>query len=132
MTLDHAGPAGGELARALDIARRVREAGGRALVVGGWVRDRWLGRPSKDIDLEVYGIEAGALRALLERVGRVDAVGESFTVFKVAGLDVALPRRESKVGRGHRGFEVVGDPTSRRRRRRAGATSRSTPSRGTR
>ena len=37
-------------------------------------------------------------------------MGESFTVFKLDTLDVSLPRRESKVGRGHRGFVVVGDP----------------------
>jgi len=95
---------------ALAIAQAVRAAGGRALVAGGWVRDRFLGLPSADVDLEVYGVEAGRLRGLLEAVGRVDAVGESFTVYKVAGVDVALPRRESKVGRGHRGFEVTGDP----------------------
>ena len=95
---------------ALAIARAVREAGGRALVAGGWVRDRLLGRPSADVDVEVYGVPAGRLRSLLETVGRVDAVGESFTVYKVAGVDVALPRRESKVGRGHRGFDVAGDP----------------------
>jgi tRNA nucleotidyltransferase (CCA-adding enzyme) len=88
----------------------VRDAGGRALIAGGWVRDHLLGLPSNDVDLEVYGVPAASLRALLERVGRVDAVGESFTVYKVAGVDVALPRRESKVGRGHRGFEVHGDP----------------------
>ena len=92
------------------IAQAVRDAGGRALIAGGWVRDHLLGLPSNDVDLEVYGVPAASLRALLERVGRVDAVGESFTVYKVAGVDVALPRRESKVGRGHRGFEVHGDP----------------------
>ena len=95
---------------ALAIARTVRNAGGRALVAGGWVRDRFLGLASTDVDIEVYGVGAGSLRGLLEPVGRVDAVGESFTVYKVAGVDVALPRRESKVGRGHRGFEVAGDP----------------------
>jgi tRNA nucleotidyltransferase (CCA-adding enzyme) len=95
---------------ALAIARAVRDAGGRALVAGGWVRDRLLGRCSADVDLEVYGVPAGTLRGLLEAAGRVDAVGESFTVYKVAGVDVALPRRESKVGSGHRGFDVTGDP----------------------
>jgi tRNA nucleotidyltransferase (CCA-adding enzyme) len=95
----------------VQIARAVGDAGGRALVVGGWVRDRILGRPSKDVDIEVYGVAAPALRALLERFGRVDTVGEQFTVFKVGGIDVALPRRESKTGRGHRGFDVQGDPS---------------------
>ena len=92
------------------IASAARDAGGRALVVGGWPRDRLMGRDAKDIDLEVYGIAADRLRQLLERFGRVESVGESFQVYKVGGLDVSLPRRESKSGRGHRGFDVAGDP----------------------
>lgn len=99
-----------DLAVATAIAESVRAAGGRALVVGGWVRDRLLGLDSKDVDLEVYGVPATDLRALLTRFGAVQTVGESFTVYKVGGIDVALPRRESKSGRGHRGFEVQGDP----------------------
>jgi tRNA nucleotidyltransferase (CCA-adding enzyme) len=100
-----------ELQQAVAIARAVRDAGGRALIVGGWVRDHLLGRPSKDVDLEVYSLATSDLRELLERFGSVNAVGESFTVFKVGTLDVSMPRRESKVGRGHRGFEVVGNPS---------------------
>jgi len=92
------------------IAAAVRGAGGRALIVGGWVRDRLMGRDSKDVDIEVYGLPAPTLRALLEKSGRVETVGESFQVYKVAGLDVSLPRRESKTGRGHRGFDIDGDP----------------------
>jgi tRNA nucleotidyltransferase (CCA-adding enzyme) len=95
----------------LHIARAVRERGGRALIVGGWVRDRLLGRTSKDVDLEVFGVPAGALRELLLRLGPVNIVGESFTVFKIGDIDVALPRRDSKIGRGHRGFTVEGDPS---------------------
>ena len=97
-----------------EVARRIvqtaADAGGRALVVGGWVRDRLMGRPSKDVDIEVYGLPADRLRNILATFGAVNAVGESFTVYKVAGIDVSLPRRESKMGRGHKGFEVHGDP----------------------
>lgn len=92
------------------IAHAVRAAGGRALIVGGWVRDRLMGHPSKDIDLEVFGVDARRLKEILQAFGSVNAVGESFTVYKVAGLDVSLPRRESKTGRGHRGFTVSGEP----------------------
>lgn len=96
------------------VARRIAEIvgarGGRALLVGGWVRDRLAGQPSKDVDIEVFGIPAGDLRALLREVGPVNVVGESFTVYKVGDVDVALPRRDSKIGRGHRGFAVEGDP----------------------
>jgi tRNA nucleotidyltransferase (CCA-adding enzyme) len=95
---------------ALAIARAIHDAGGRALIVGGWVRDRLLGRESKDVDIEVYRLEPALLRALLSRFGSVNTIGESFTVYKVAGIDVSLPRRESKTGRGHKAFEVTGDP----------------------
>ena len=99
---------------ALGIARSAREAGGRALIVGGYVRDHLRGAKSvmpPELDLEVYGLPAERLRALLERFGRVDAVGASFTVYKLGQLDVALPRTESKTGRGHKGFRVTGDPS---------------------
>jgi tRNA nucleotidyltransferase (CCA-adding enzyme) len=60
------------------IAAAVRERGGRALLVGGCVRDQILGRAPKDLDMEVFGLEGTALRALLDGFGRVDVVGESF------------------------------------------------------
>src|SRR5215210_2899330 len=99
------------LARARAIATAVREAGGRALIVGGWVRDRLLGIESKDVDLEVFGVPSERLRAILEAIGRVEAVGESFQVYKLDDIDVSLPRRESKSGRGHKAFHVIGDPS---------------------
>jgi tRNA nucleotidyltransferase (CCA-adding enzyme) len=99
--------------QAVSIAEAVRGAGGRALVVGGWVRDRVLygpGHHAENIDLEVFGLPGERLRTLLEGFGRVEAVGESFQVYKIGTLDVSLPRRDSKAGRGHRGFVVTGDP----------------------
>src|SRR5712692_2498743 len=95
------------------IATAVRDAGGRALVVGGWVRDRLMRLPEPEksnVDLEVFGIPGDRLRALLETFGRVEAVGESFQVYKLGDVDVSLPRRDSKAGHGHRGFAVTGDP----------------------
>jgi len=85
--------------------------------VGGVVRDALLGLPVKDFDLEVYGLPAQELERVLASAGRVDAVGQAFTVYKVSGLpgleaavDVSIPRRDSKVGPGHRGIAVRGDP----------------------
>lgn len=95
----------------------VRAAGGRAWLVGGAVRDAILGRTLTDYDIEVYGLEAERLRAVVSHLGRVDEVGQAFTVLKLTNLpgvsgavDVALPRRDSKVGPGHRGIAAVGDP----------------------
>jgi tRNA nucleotidyltransferase (CCA-adding enzyme) len=95
---------------AIRIAQLVREHGGRAFIVGGFVRDHLLGREAREADVEVFGVDADALRGLLERLGRVEAVGQQFAVYKLGHVDVALPRRESKSGRGHRGFVVTGDP----------------------
>jgi tRNA nucleotidyltransferase (CCA-adding enzyme) len=100
-----------------DLAASVRDAGGRALIVGGWVRDRLQGHSSKDIDVEIFGVPEDRLRPMLERLGRVESVGQSFAVYKLVlpdaagAIDVALPRRESKKGTGHRGFVVSGDPS---------------------
>ncbi len=105
------------------LARAVQPLGGRALLVGGFVRDALLGLAPKDADIEVYGLPAEQLRAVLKTLGRVDAVGESFRVLKLVWharnasgkrerfeLDVSLPRRDRKTGTGHKGFEVEGDP----------------------
>jgi tRNA nucleotidyltransferase (CCA-adding enzyme) len=108
---------------AADIARAVRERGGRALVVGGWVRDRLLEKADladlkvgttytpDELDMEVFGIPAPDLPAILEPFGKVEPIGRSFPVYKIANIDVGLPRRESKSAPGHKGFVVEGDPS---------------------
>ncbi len=81
------------------------------MLVGGCVRDELMNIAPKDWDLEIYGIEPMKLREILDSFGKVDAVGEAFTIYKIGqDLDVALPRRERKIGRGHKGFVVEGDP----------------------
>ena len=98
--------------KVLALAQAVHEAGGRALLVGGCVRDLLMGQEPKDWDVEVYGIEPNKLRALLDQIGAVNVVGEAFTVYKLGvDLDVSLPRRERKSGRGHRAFVIEGDPS---------------------
>ena len=80
------------------------------MLVGGCVRDDLMGIEPKDFDIEVYGIEPQKLRGILDTFGKVNAVGEAFTVYKLGNdLDVAIPRREKKVSRGHKGFVIEGD-----------------------
>ena len=96
----------------IDLSRAIGDAGGRALLVGGCVRDMLLNTAPKDWDLEVYQLAPPKLREILDQHGPVNVVGESFTVYKVGhGLDVSVPRRERKVARGHRGFVIDGDPS---------------------
>lgn len=96
------------------LGERVQQAGGRTFVVGGVVRDHLLQRPVKDWDLEVFGLPLTELEGVLRDLGRVNAVGRSFGVFKLMSgkreIDVSIPRRDSKVGPGHRGIAVEGDP----------------------
>lgn len=94
------------------IAEAVREAGGHAYLVGGAVRDLLRGQSATDADMEVFGLEPEALENLLRAHYRIEAVGVSFGIFKVKGLDldVGLPRREQKTGSGHKAFAIEGDP----------------------
>ena len=115
-------------AEVVKVCVAVREAGGRAVLVGGSVRDRLLGIESKDFDIEAYGIEPARLREVLETLGQVNTVGEHFAVYKLIfnrpqqpeddsnqqqrfEIDISIPRRESKSGVGHRGFVIEGDPS---------------------
>lgn len=96
-----------------DIALRAKELGGRAMLVGGCVRDGLLGIPSTDIDCEVYGLAPDALCALAARFGDVDDSGERYGIFALRGegIDLAVPRTERRTGPHHGDFEVLPDPT---------------------
>ncbi len=100
------------LIKAEEIALKVKENGGTAYFVGGFVRDRLLGIENKDIDIEIHGIGVSALRDILSSQGQTLEMGESFGIFSLKGtdIDIALPRKEKTVGRGHRDFEVSVDP----------------------
>jgi tRNA nucleotidyltransferase (CCA-adding enzyme) len=94
----------------------IAKAGGVAYEVGGCVRDQLLQQPNKDFDIEVFHLDAPTLTKILSRFGRVNEVGVSFGVIKLHvhpgdEIDFTLPRRESKTGRGHRGFQVEVDHT---------------------
>ena len=97
------------------LANAIHQQGGQPILVGGSVRDYLLGKIiPKDLDLEVYHLEANELERVLSQFGKVLRVGKSFGVLKLitdhAEYDVSLPRRESKTGKGHKGFLVNADP----------------------
>ncbi len=97
------------------IAGEVAKEGGRAYFVGGFVRDRLMGRElseSPDIDIEVHSLPPEKLFGILESLAPVKKTGLSFGIYTVGGydIDVAMPRRERATGRGHRDFETFVDP----------------------
>src|SRR5208283_1839908 len=87
-----------------------------AYLVGGCVRDALAGLPQgKDFDIEVFGLDYQELIAALARWGKTDLVGRSFGVLKLStgsrySYDFTLPRKDSKVAPGHKGFDVEFDP----------------------
>lgn len=94
------------------IAQKIYENGGTAYFVGGYVRDKLLGRENKDIDIEVHNISAENLETILSEFGEVMKFGASFGVYNIKGYDIdfALPRTERKTGEKHTDFEVTADP----------------------
>src|SRR3989344_8037411 len=90
-----------DLELAYNVATRIKDEGGLALVVGGYARDEALRRlgydiESKDLDLEIYGVEFTRLKELLDGIGphKPDVVGEAFGVLKLGRLDISIPRRD--------------------------------------
>lgn len=100
------------LQMAVTLAERVSAAGGRAYFVGGFVRDRLMGQDGKDIDIEIHGITPKTLEAVLDSLGERTIMGISFGVYglKHFELDIAMPRSETKTGRGHKDFTIDVDP----------------------
>jgi len=94
------------------IAERVHNHGGQTYFVGGYVRDKILGKENKDIDIEVHNIIPKVLKSILSELGEIKTQGASFGVYNIKGydIDIAQPRSEIATGRGHKDFEVSVDP----------------------
>lgn len=97
------------------IAKQLSEIGGRAYFVGGFVRDRLLygeNHVYDEIDIEVHSVTKEELINILRKNGEVIYIGNSFGIFSLKGykIDIALPRREKRVGELHTDFEVYIDP----------------------
>lgn len=101
-----------DLEMAREIAKSVHVHGGSCYFVGGYVRDKLLGKENKDIDIEVHGISPEQLKSILSSLGECKTKGASFGVFGLNhyDLDISMPRSEQSTGRGHKDFEVFVDP----------------------
>jgi len=83
----------------------------KAIIVGGFVRDYFLQKNSKDIDIELYNASSfEQIVEILKEFGETNIVGKSFGVVKLnlgnLELDFSLPRLDNKISSGHKGFSV--------------------------
>lgn len=84
-------------------------------VVGGCVRDTILNKQVKDIDILVEEDSLDLIKSILKNYGKIDIVGESFSILKFKPYhgyegeiyDISIPRTDRKIGKGHKGFEVI-------------------------
>jgi len=91
-----------------EILDAIINAGGCPMFVGGYVRDRILGNPSEDVDIEVFGLSMSQLINVLIKFGETSVDGNTFATARIKKLpfDFSLPRTDRKVGLGHTGFDI--------------------------
>ncbi len=102
--------------KSLPFYQDIVDKDGKIYQVGGAVRDLYLGKQSKDLDIVITGIPSNELEGILKKYGKVDMVGASFGVIKFTPpgseeIDIAIPRTEKKTGAGYQGFDVSADHT---------------------
>lgn len=103
--------------KSLSFSTAIKDAGGKIYSVGGAVRDSFLGKESKDLDILVTGIPIDDLQTLLSNFGKAtpNEVGGRMAIIKLKipgdseEIDVAIPRTETKTGEGYTGFDVRPD-----------------------
>jgi len=98
---------------------KVADLGAQPLLVGGAVIDILANRQVKDWDIEIHGLAVSQIVEVVESLGhKANLAGASFgvikTMFDGVDIDLSVPRRENKVGKGHKGFEATFDQMSHR------------------
>ena len=88
--------------------------GADTFYVGGYVRDKIMNNPNKDIDIEVHNISQKHFESILNKYTKVDLVGKSFGVYKATfdgeEIDLSFPRTERKIENKHTDFEINVNP----------------------
>lgn len=88
----------------IDIAKKIKNAGGNVYLVGGAIRNELLGQEVKDKDYCVTGISSEMFKKIFpEAYTR----GKSFEVFDLYGKEFAMARKEEKIGKGHKAFDII-------------------------
>lgn len=85
------------------MAEKIEQAGGRLYLVGGAVRDELLGKTTHDEDYCVTGLTAEQFQKIFPQA---HVRGKAFAVFDIEGKEFAIARTETKLGIGHKEFQI--------------------------
>lgn len=88
----------------LEIARKIKNNGGKLYLVGGALRDELLGKTIHDEDYCVVGLSNSEFEKLFPDSKKR---GKFFGVYEIEGKEIALARKERKTGIGHKEFEII-------------------------
>lgn len=86
---------------------------GNSYLVGGCVRDSFLDKKNKDIDIVIEGVDYINLVNILNQFGILNQIGKSFSVIKFKPFndteeyDISTCRTDIKISQGHNGFEII-------------------------
>lgn len=100
----------------LKLVTEIHNLGGKCLLVGGAVIDSILGLEIKDWDIEIHGLSLEDIETFLWSHNiKCDLVGKAFGIIKCKlddlEVDLSIPRKENKIGVGHKDFQVELDHT---------------------
>lgn len=88
----------------IEIANKIRVAGGNLYLVGGAVRDQIMGKEKHDEDYCITGLTS---KEFLNLFPEAYVRGKSFEVYDIENKEFALARTERKSGLGHKEFEIT-------------------------
>ena len=95
----------------IEFAKKISEAGGKAYLVGGAVRDKFRGVAAHDKDYCITGLDEKIFNKVFADAPKF---GKSFPVYSIeiddAPCEIAFARTERKIGTGYRGFEILFAP----------------------
>ncbi len=91
----------------LEIAKKIKQAGGTLYLVGGAIRNQLLNMPVIDEDYCVTGLSKEQFQILFPEA---KIQGKDFPVFILNQKEIALARKERKIGKGHKEFEFLTSP----------------------
>lgn len=92
----------------LEIAEKIKQAGGTLYLVGGAIRNHLLNMPVTDKDYCVTGLTKEQFQSLFPEA---KIQGKDFPVFILNQTEIALARKERKTGKGHKEFEFLTSPS---------------------